>query len=618
MLGECRQSSPIIFMSKLESTNTNLPALTNSLAHAEKAAAATLEHTLEKKSKGQGRVLWRLFILVAAVQSVANYFLLEAILYSQGVDIDRGSFSYYSLCILFAVGSTAIANYFVKLWLVDPLQLMKRNFAEATLNPDSHHFPLVSVSGTDEIAQTISAAQNMMKRHAENLLRVRTNAEEEIQKIAHYDPLTSLPNRMLFLQKMHEMVEDGHAADGTQRRFALVAVDLDNFQDINDSVGHHIGDIVLKIVAKRLKTSLPASALIARTGEDEFLAFLPLKDGSYTARDVGERIRGVIRNEPAKIYGENFPLRASIGISKFPDDGLSPEQVLKNASLALNRAKQDGRDTVREYLEDFDRALAQRLQILRDLREALEHDKLALRFQPQIDLKTGKIYGAEALLAWYHTDTKTGETRFIPPDDYITLAEQSGIIVPLGEWVLRRSCLSALEWQRAGFDYRVAVNVSSVQFHQSDLAMTVKSILAETGLAPEKLEIEITESAFLSDLDVAVTTLNALKKLGVEVAIDDFGTGYSSLSYLRRFPLDRLKIDKTFIIDALSNDDDAVITKAIIALGHSLGVQVLAEGVETKEHEAFLLAHGCDEAQGYFYARPMMLPDLLKFTYTAR
>jgi EAL domain-containing protein (putative c-di-GMP-specific phosphodiesterase class I) len=362
-----------------------------------------------------------------------------------------------------------------------------------------------------------------------------------------------------------------------------------------------------------LRAALPESAVVARSGEDEFAITMPLSAEVNSARELADKVANVIRAEPFKVFNESFQVRASIGVSTFPDDAIDPDQVLKNADIALNRAKEEGRDTVKEYSEDFDRAVQARFQMLRDLRDAMEAKELQLYFQPQFDLANGKIIGAEALLRWFKKDASKNGGQFISPAEFVPIAEQSGLIVPIGEWVLRHSCEVAAAWAKAGHDIRVAVNVSGAQFYQSDLVNYVSQCLRETGLKPSSLELEVTESVFMDDIQHTIETLQQLHALGVELAIDDFGTGYSSLSYLRQFPIDRLKIDQSFIRNALNNHDDAAIARTIVRLGHSLNLKVIAEGVETKEHEAFLMEEKCDEVQGFRYSRPIPLADFNKF-----
>ena len=319
------------------------------------------------------------------------------------------------------------------------------------------------------------------------------------------------------------------------------------------------------------------------------------------------------RRSRSRFFNETFQIRASVGVATYPDDSVDPDQVLKNADIALNRAKEEGRDTVKEYSEDFDKAVQMRFQLLRDLRDALENDELLLYYQPQFDLETGAVIGAEALLRWFRKDNSKDGGQFISPAEFVPIAEQSGLIVPIGEWVLRQACETAVAWHKAGHNIRIAVNVSGAQFYQSDLVAYVQKTLKETGLDPRSLELEVTESVFMDDVNQTVETLKQLHGLGLELAIDDFGTGYSSLSYLRQFPIDRLKIDQSFIRNALNDQDDASIAKTIIGLGRSLNLKVIAEGVETKDHEDFLRTEGCDEVQGYRYSRPIPDEEVRKF-----
>lgn len=496
-------------------------------------------------------------------------------------------------------------------WLLEPMLFMRDNLRAAVQDPENPRIKKSPYPKDDEIGAAIDLAQNLITQNAENIKQIKGAAEDQIHRLAYYDSLTGLPNRILFLQKLAELARSSDP--GEEKRHAVVTVDLDHFKDINDSMGHNIGDAILRAVGKRLRAALPESATVARTGEDEYAIMIPLADG-FTSRDVGERVAGVIKAEPIKVFNENFQVRASIGVSTFPTDGSDPDQVLKNADIALNRAKEEGRDTIKEYSEDFDRMIQQRFQMLRDLRDALENEELTLNYQPQFDLKTGTLIGAEALLRWWRPDDSKEGGFYVSPADFIPVAENSGLIVPIGEWVLHQACIQAMEWQLAlGRDIRVAVNVSGAQFHQSDLCATVRRVLTESGLSPHCLELEVTESIFMDDIQNAIQILQELHKLGVELAIDDFGTGYSSLSYLRQFPIDRLKIDQSFIRNALNNPDDASIAKTIVSLGHSLNLKVIAEGVETLEHEEFLRKEGCDEVQGFRYSRPVPHVKLLEF-----
>lgn len=491
-------------------------------------------------------------------------------------------------------------------WLLEPILFLRDNLKAASANPEAPQIQRSPFNDKDEIGRAIILAQELIKLNARNIKQVKSAAQSQIHKLAYYDTLTGLPNRTLFIQKLAEHVKTSSTSDtNAVVRLAVVAVDLDHFKDVNDSMGHNVGDAILRAVGKRLRASLPESANIARTGEDEFAITMPLVGEMTTAKDVGLRVQSIVRSEPFKVFNENFQIRASIGLAVFPDDALDPDQVLKNADIALNRAKEDGRDCIREYLEDFDKAVQARFQMLRDLRDALEHNQLSLHYQPQLDLRTGQVIGAEALLRWWKPDSSKEGGKYISPVEFIPVAEQSGLIVPIGEWVMLRACEMARMWHDAGFPIRIAVNVSGAQFHQSDIVSYTRAVLAETRLPAGALELEVTESTFMDDINQTIATLQRLHALGIELAIDDFGTGYSSLSYLRQFPIDRLKIDQSFIRNALNNPDDAAIARTIVALGHSLNLKVIAEGVETKEHETFLVAEGCDEVQGYRYSRPV-------------
>lgn len=488
-------------------------------------------------------------------------------------------------------------------WLLEPILFLRGNLMKASENPENPKIEESPFDHNDEIGMAIEMSSKLITQNADNLRRIKSAAEDQIHKLAYYDTLTNLPNRTLFLLTLNE--QSRVKGPESAQRYAVITMDLDHFKDINDTMGHNIGDAILRAVGKRLRASMPESATVARSGEDEFAITMPLNGDATSARDIAERVIGVIRSEPFKVFNEMFQVRASIGVATYPDDGIDPDQVLKNADIALNRAKEEGRDLIKEYSEDFDRAVQQRFQMLRDLREAMERDQLDLFYQPQLDLRTGKVIGAEALLRWWKPNNSKEGGSFISPAEFIPIAEQSGLIVPIGEWVTMRACRAAAQWAKDGHHIRIAVNVSGAQFYQSDIVAYVSKVLAETGLDPHMLELEVTESVFMEDIQHTIKILQDLHNLGVELAIDDFGTGYSSLSYLRQFPIDRLKIDQSFIRNALNNPDDAAIARTIVALGHSLNLKVIAEGVETRDHEKFLMDHGCDEVQGFRYSKPI-------------
>ncbi len=497
-------------------------------------------------------------------------------------------------------------------WLLEPILFMRNNLISASKDPENPNIQASPFDPSDEIGSAINIAQTLILQNAENIRHIKSTAEDKIHKLAYYDALTNLPNRTLFLQTLSENMRT--SGDEDIGRFAVITIDLDHFKDINDSMGHNVGDAILRSVGKRLRSSMPGSATVSRTGEDEFAITMPLNTDINHARDVAERIINVIRAEPFKVFNEQFQVRASVGVATFPDDGIDPDVVLKNADIALNRAKEEGRDRIKEYSENFDYAVQQRFQMLRDLRDAMEQGQLSLSYQPQLDLNTGKIIGAEALLRWWKPDNSKDGGSFISPVEFIPVAEQSGLIVPIGEWVMETAAKAAVEWRdEHGLDIRIAINVSPAQFNQGNIVEFVEKTVIATGLDAHKMELEVTESVFMDDIERTIQTLKDLHALGVELAIDDFGTGYSSLSYLRLFPIDRLKIDQSFIRNALNNADDAAIARTIVSLGHSLNLKVIAEGVETKDHEEFLLAQNCDEVQGYRYSRPVPNEEFIEF-----
>lgn len=416
-----------------------------------------------------------------------------------------------------------------------------------------------------------------------------------LEHLANHDPLTSLPNRKLFFDRLKHSLSRAHRE---QKLLAVLYIDLDQFKQINDSFGHAIGDEVLKEIALRLEKEIRDEDTIARLGGDEFAVVMEsLKEAEITMHCV-QRLNSVF-DEPVTVQDLHFVLSASIGISLFPQDGTDAHTLLRNADTAMFKAKEAGRGTFQYYVEDMTRNAVERARLEADLREALESDaQLEVHYQPQICLTDGRIVGFEALVRWHHP-----ELGMLPPNQFIPLAEDSGLILPLGEWVLRTACRQMTQWHSEGITAGfVAVNISARQLADYTLLDVVNKILRETGCRPEWLELELTESSIMTNIQKAVSVMNGLRELGVQLAIDDFGTGYSSLTYLRKLPIAKLKIDQSFIENVSDDADDVAIVRAVTALGKTLNLKVIAEGVETSEQEALLRAEGCDDVQGFYYS----------------
>ncbi len=433
-------------------------------------------------------------------------------------------------------------------------------------------------------------------------IRRRKASQARIDFMAHHDLLTGLPNRALLLDRLEFILATARRR-GTQA--ALLFIDLDNFKTVNDSLGHAAGDELLKIIAARLPKALRGVDMVSRHGGDEFLVVLPDFEGDQGPVPVAEKLLATV-SEPMELEGQSISVSPSIGIAVFPRDGDTADALIKNADAAMYLAKERGRSNYQFFNERLAESAHRALTLESRMREAIREEAFLLHYQPQMRVDTGEITGVEALIRWPQEDG-----AWIEPNEFIPVAEQRGLIRPIGKWVLREACRQNREWQRMGLrPLPVAVNLSSVQFRQKDFVREVEQALADSGLEPQYLAFELTESMLMGDTAEMVRMLEALKSLGVKLAIDDFGTGHSSLMHLKRFPIDKLKIDRTFVRDTPGDADDCAITAAIIDLARNLGITSIAEGVDRLDQLEFLRSHGCEEAQGYLFCRAMPPVDL--------
>jgi diguanylate cyclase (GGDEF)-like protein/PAS domain S-box-containing protein len=445
------------------------------------------------------------------------------------------------------------------------------------------------------------------RKLAENALREQ---QSRLNYMAFHDSLTSLPNRSLFYDRIYHGLARARRSDS---KVALMLLDIDRFKNINDSLGHDSGDIFLKAIAMRLNEGVRDMDTVARLGGDEFVVVL---EGIHDMDDVvfvANKLLATL-SRPIEISGHNISTTVSIGVSIFPDDGGDTDELLKNADIAMYKAKEAGKNNCQFYTKGMNATAVNYLLLENDLRRAIEQQQLVLYYQPQVDLRTGDMMGVEALVRWQHPDR-----GLVSPAHFIPLAEETGLIVPIGEWVLREACRQQKIWLEANkYVGKIAVNLSPRQFRQKNFPGKVEAILKEIGLEAKYLELEITESCAMEHAGETITQLNQLKQMGMFLAIDDFGTGYSSLAYLQRFPIQKLKIDRSFINDIHDDDNDAAIAKSIIGLAHNMQMRVVAEGVENEQQAEWLRDMGCDQAQGFFYAKPMTAKQLENHFHNGR
>ena len=493
--------------------------------------------------------------------------------------------------------------YLVYHWLLTkPLSRIIEHLTE--INPDrpsAHKIPQLRGHEQNELGLWINTANQLLESIERNT-HLRHEAENSLLRMAQYDFLTGLPNRQQLQQQLDKILVD---AGRLQRRVAVLCVGLDDFKGINEQFSYQTGDQLLLALADRLRAHSGRLGALARLGGDQFALVQADIEQPYEAAELAQSILDDLE-APFAIDDQQIRLRATIGITLFPEDGDSTEKLLQKAEQTMTLAKSRSRNRYQFYIASVDSEMRRRRELEKDLREALALEQFSLVYQPQISYRDLRIVGTEALIRWHHP-----EHGLVPPDLFIPLAEQNGTIIAIGEWVLDQACRQLREWHDQGFlDLRMAVNLSTVQLHHAELPRVVNNLLQMYRLPPRSLELEVTETGLMEDITTAAQHLLSLRRSGALIAIDDFGTGYSSLSYLKSLPLDKIKIDKSFVQDLLDDEDDATIVRAIIQLGKSLGMQVIAEGVETVEQEAYIIAEGCHEGQGYYYSKPLPAREL--------
>ncbi len=501
--------------------------------------------------------------------------------------------------------------YLVYHWLLTkPLSRIIEHLTE--INPDrpsEHKIPQIKGHEKNELGLWINTA-NQLLASIERNTHLRHEAENSLLRMAQYDFLTGLPNRQQLQQQLDKILVD---AGRLQRRVAVLCVGLDDFKGINEQFSYQTGDQLLLALADRLRAHSGRLGALARLGGDQFALVQADIEQPYEAAELAQSILDDLEAAFALDHQE-IRLRATIGITLFPEDGDSTEKLLQKAEQTMTLAKTRSRNRYQFYIASVDSEMRRRRELEKDLREALTREQFYLVYQPQISYRDHRIVGVEALIRWQHP-----EHGLVPPDLFIPLAEQNGTIIAIGEWVLDQACRQLREWHDQGFiNLRMAVNLSTVQLHHAELPRVVNNLMQIYRLPPRSLELEVTETGLMEDISTAAQHLLSLRRSGALIAIDDFGTGYSSLSYLKSLPLDKIKIDKSFVQDLLDDDDDATIVRAIIQLGKSLGMQVIAEGVETAEQEAYIISEGCHEGQGYFYSKPLPARELSAYLKQAQ
>jgi diguanylate cyclase (GGDEF)-like protein len=509
--------------------------------------------------------------------------------------------------VIFIVGilralTLGFVLFLIYQWLLTrPLTKLIEHLAR--INPDrpgEHKLPMIRGHESNELGLWVETANGLLASIEHNM-HLRQEAESSLYRMTQYDSLTGLPNRQQLQSQLDHILDE---ARRMQRRVAVLCLGLDDFKGVNEQYSYQAGDCLLKALADRLRGSAGRLGALARLGGDQFVLVLSGIEQPYEAAELAQALLDDLET-PIEFDGDPIRLRATIGITLYPEDGDNTEKLLQKAEQTMTLAKSRSRNRYQFYVASIDSEMRARRELEKDLSEALKRNEFHLVYQPQVDYHQNRITGVEALIRWKHPQGK-----LVPPDLFIPLAEQNGSIIEIGKWVLDQACSQLRQWHAEGYTgLRVAVNLSTVQLRHPQLPQMIGELLQKHQLPAETLELEVTETGLMEDIDAAAHNLHSLRRSGALIAIDDFGTGYSSLSYLKSLPLDKIKIDKSFVQD-IGQDEGATIVRAVIQLGKSLGMTVIAEGVETPEQEAYLIAEGCQEGQGYYYSKPLPARDL--------
>ncbi|WP_425317057.1 EAL domain-containing protein [Stutzerimonas chloritidismutans] len=509
--------------------------------------------------------------------------------------------------VIFIVGilralTLGFVLFLIYQWLLTrPLTKLIEHLAR--INPDrpgEHKLPMIRGHERNELGLWVETANGLLASIEHNM-HLRQEAESSLYRMTQYDSLTGLPNRQQLQSQLDHILDE---ARRMQRRVAVLCLGLDDFKGVNEQYSYQAGDCLLKALADRLRGSAGRLGALARLGGDQFVLVLSGIEQPYDAAELAQALLDDLET-PIEFDGDPIRLRATIGITLYPEDGDNTEKLLQKAEQTMTLAKSRSRNRYQFYVASIDSEMRARRELEKDLSEALKRNEFHLVYQPQVDYRQNRITGVEALIRWKHPQGK-----LVPPDLFIPLAEQNGSIIEIGKWVLDQACSQLRQWHAEGYTgLRVAVNLSTVQLRHPQLPQMIGELLQKHQLPAETLELEVTETGLMEDIDAAAHNLHSLRRSGALIAIDDFGTGYSSLSYLKSLPLDKIKIDKSFVQD-IGQDEGATIVRAVIQLGKSLGMTVITEGVETPEQEAYLIAEGCQEGQGYYYSKPLPARDL--------